>query len=122
MTLKNQLSDKLKFIDDKFSKVKSAYDFTFQLVRNFLTIESVNDDLNRLFALKKSYLEKVEQQIELLVAKYSTIKKHKEIIPSNELSLQNILNILDEYADELSNIISDLQAISIILENRLKEK
>ena len=122
MTLENQLSNKLNLIKEKVNKAKSACNFTFELVKNYLIKESLNADLNRLFALKKAYLEKVKLQINLLEIKYKTIKRYKDIISTEASSLHDTLNVMDEYSDELSNIISELQAISIILENRLKEE
>lgn len=122
MNLKNQLSEKLLLIKEKAVKSEEAYKYCFLLIKSFFAQESIDNQLNRTFALRKSELEDTYKKLCRLLEYYKTFENHKEIILFKETTIKNALDLLSELSDNFSNIIAEIQGLTIFLENRLKDK
>ena len=122
MTLRNQLNDNLLKVKDKVLKAEEAYKYCFSLIQSFFANELIDDDLNRIFALKKVEIESTYEKLEKLTDYYKAFENHKDIISGNDRTIKNTFELLIELKDEFNNLIAEIQGFAIFLENSLKEK
>lgn len=122
MTLQSQFNNKLLLLISNAERTQQAYLKTLELIKSFFISESIDSELNRFFALKKNELNEFYIKFQKLVKQIEVIEKHKDIIISTENRNEKALKILDQYADSNSELFSEIQAIFIYLENKLKER
>ena len=123
MNLKNQLENRLQDIKQKLLRAKEVYDFCSTLIRSFFARELIDNEINRLFALKKIELEeKTYNELYKLSSYYKTFEEHKEIILSKETIIRKSLELLDELGEKFIFLTAELKALSVYLENRLKQQ
>ena len=121
MTLKEQLNKSLLSIEEKIGRAENASNKALELIKSFSAKEIINDELVRTFALKRRGLEDLNTKLLSLVSLTKAIKNHIEIISMKEASIKRALEILEKHEDRYINFTAEIQAISIFLENRLKE-
>lgn len=122
MTLKSQFNNKLSLLFNNAERTKKAYLKTVDLIKSFFISESVDSDLNNLFARKKNELNEFYDKLSKLIEQIKAIEKHKDAITSSENKTEKALEIFDNLADVNSELFSEIQALFIHLENRLKER
>ena len=117
MNLKSQLENKLQDIKQKLLRAQEVYDSCSTLIRLFFARELIDNEINRLFALKKIELEeKAYNELHKLSSYYKTFEDHKEII------IRKSLELLDELGEKFVFLTAELKALSVYLENRLKQQ
>ena len=123
MNLKSQLENKLQDIKQKLLRAQEVYDSCSTLIRLFFARELTDNEINRLFALKKIELEeKTYNELYKLSSYYKTFEEHKEIILSKETIIRKSLELLDELEEKFVFLTAELKALSVYLENRLKQQ
>ncbi len=121
MSLENQLNQKFSLIEKKINTAEEAYKEFYTLIEAFLISESLDNELNRLVALKKVELGNMYKELSLLISLSKAVKQHREIILSKESTTQKALEVLETHNDRYSSFIADIKALAIFLELRLKE-
>lgn len=121
MTLKKLLNDKLLFVSKKIERADSAFHKVYKFIQNFVVSESLNNELIRVFALKKIILEDLHKKLNHLKLETKAIENHQEIISAKDYSLQKALEILEKHDNKYSDLIAELQAILVFLGHRIKE-
>lgn len=120
MDLKKQIDDKLLEIKEIISRTDEEYKSCYNLINSFFIKESLDDNLNKHFALKKKDIEKAYKDFCNLIPYYESFAKHKEIISDNNKALINAMSFLEELRDKISFVLAEFKATIISLENWLK--
>lgn len=122
MSLENQLNQKFFLIEEKINAAEEAYKKSHNLIETFLISESIDDELNRLVAVKKVELGNMYKELGILGSLSKAVKRHREIVLSKELTTQKALEVLEAHSDRYSSFIAGINALTVFLELRLKEK
>lgn len=121
MNLKSQLENKLQEVNQKLSRVQEAYTSCSQLIESYFIKELIDNEINRLFALKKIELEKIKDELNKLSSYYKAVENYKTIIMPSEKNIMQVLVFLNELGDQFGFLVAELKTFSLYLENRLKE-
>lgn len=122
MSLRNQLKVKLLLTKETANKAELAYKYCLNLIKSYFLKEIIDDELNRIFALKKISLEENGKMFLQLLNYYKLFEEYIDIIFYNEKTAQNALVMLDELIEKFRNLTTEIQALIIYLENNLKER
>ena len=122
MKSENQLNQKISLIEERINTAEEAYANTHNLIETFLISESIDDELNRLVALKKIELGNMHKELSILISLSKAVKQHKEVLLLKESTTKKALEVLETHNDRYSSFIAGIKALAVFLENRLKGK
>lgn len=122
MNLKDQIKSKLDRNKENITRAEDEHKNLCNKIKYFFISEQLNDEVNRIFALKKSEIEDIGKRVKVLAEQFKIILNYKEIVLEDELKIHKAIQILDKQNDGLSFLIAELKSISIALENRLKQQ
>ena len=120
MSLKNKFDKKLNSIKDYVERANEAFHSLKELLQQFISNETLDDEIIRVFALKENELPNIKSKLEELNTTYSTFQKHKDIICTKEEKISKAIILMEKLEDEFSIFIAEVRAIVIFLENRLR--
>ena len=122
MNLKTQINSKISRNKENIERTTQAQKHLYDLITSYFISEQINDELNRMFALRKLDVEDLNKILKVLIEQFKVIVKFKDIVIEKEQTVSRIIQILDKQDDKLISLISELKSITIYLANRLKEK
>ena len=122
MNLKTQINSKISRNKENIERTTQAQKHLYDLITSYFISEQINDELNRMFALRKLDVEDLNKILKVIIEQFKVIVKFKDIVIEKEQTVSRIIQILDKQDDKLISLISELKSITIYLANRLKEK
>src|SRR3990167_1844233 len=112
MNLKTQINSKISRNKENIERTTQAQKHLYDLITSYFISEQINDELNRMFALRKLDVEDLNKILKVLIEQFKVIVKFKDIVIEKEQTVSRIIQILDKQDDKLISLISELKSIT----------
>ena len=116
----SNFDSKLSSIQSYAERANEACSRLEKLIRNFVSLEILDEETIRVFALKQNELLAIKTRLENLTIISAAFRKHRDMICIKEETMAKGLQLMDKVEDELSAFIAEVKATTIFLENKLK--
>lgn len=116
----DNFNSKLSSIKNYAERANEACCSLEKLLHSFVSLEILDEETIRVFALKQNELLAIKTRLNNLTVISTTFGRHRDIICIKEETLAKGLQLMDKVEDELSVFIAEVKATTIFLENKLK--